>query len=54
MSGTPGGRDLRTRIRGCLLGGALGDALGWPVEFLSLSVIRERYGVNGITEPPQQ
>jgi ADP-ribosylglycohydrolase len=52
MSSAPGGRDLRTRIRGCLLGGALGDALGWPVEFLPLSAIRQRYGVDGITEPP--
>ena len=23
------------RIRGCLFGGAVGDALGYPVEFLS-------------------
>jgi ADP-ribosylglycohydrolase len=27
----------RSRVRGCLLGGAVGDALGWPVEFLSLA-----------------
>lgn len=38
------------RIRGCLLGGAVGDALGAPVEFLSLSEIRERFGVDGIGE----
>ena len=25
---------LRDRIRGCLIGGAAGDALGYPVEFL--------------------
>jgi ADP-ribosylglycohydrolase len=43
-------RDLHTRIRGCLLGGALGDALGWPVEFLSLSAIRKQYGADGITD----
>ncbi len=30
------GIDSRSRIRGCLLGGALGDALGYPVEFLGL------------------
>jgi ADP-ribosylglycohydrolase len=35
---------------GCLLGGAIGDALGAPVEFLSLSEIRERYGPRGVTE----
>lgn len=42
--------DLRDRVRGCLLGGALGDALGAPVEFLSLGEIRRRYGENGIGE----
>src|SRR5665213_4117260 len=43
-------RDVHTRIRGCLLGGALGDALGWPVEFLSNAAIRKQYGADGITE----
>ncbi len=38
------------RIAGCILGGAIGDALGWPVEFLSLSAIRRSYGENGITD----
>lgn len=27
--------SCRDKIRGCLLGGAVGDALGYPVEFLS-------------------
>jgi len=45
-------RAIQTRIRGCLLGGALGDALGWPVEFMSLAAIRERYGAGGIENPP--
>jgi len=40
----------RQRIRGCLLGGAMGDALGWPVEFLRLSGIKRRFGPDGITE----
>jgi ADP-ribosylglycohydrolase len=31
---------------------ALGDALGWPVEFRSLADIRARYGAHGIQEPP--
>lgn len=35
-----------------LLGSALGDALGYPVEFLSLAGIRARYGVTGVTAPP--
>lgn len=36
------------RIRGCLYGGAVGDALGYPVEFLSEEGIRARYGGGGI------
>ncbi|HSM50597.1 MAG TPA: ADP-ribosylglycohydrolase family protein, partial [Thermoanaerobaculia bacterium] len=36
------------RVRGCLLGGALGDALGAPIEFLSLGEIRERFGSGGL------
>jgi len=39
--------DIPTRIRGCLLGGAVGDALGAPVEFLSLQEIRARFGPDG-------
>lgn len=35
-----------------LFGLALGDALGYRVEFLSLPQIRERYGLRGISEPP--
>ena len=38
-------RALRERIRGCLLAGAVGDALGAPVEFdASLDEIRRRFG----------
>ena len=40
--------SLRSRYRGCLLGGAVGDALGAPVEFLDLRAIRARYGEGGI------
>jgi ADP-ribosyl-[dinitrogen reductase] hydrolase len=45
-----GGRPHRTlqRFAGCLLGGAVGDALGAPVEFMSLAQIRERFGPAGI------
>lgn len=42
--------SLVERSRGCLLGGAVGDALGAPVEFMPWSVIRERYGEAGIQE----
>ncbi|MCK9414575.1 MAG: ADP-ribosylglycohydrolase family protein [Prolixibacteraceae bacterium] len=35
---------------GCLLGGAVGDALGAPVEFLNLARIRLKYGPKGISD----
>lgn len=38
----------RPYIRGCILGGAVGDALGAPVEFLTLSAIQAQYGPQGI------
>ena len=38
------------KYRGCLLGLAIGDALGAPVEFLSLKDIKQRYGPNGISD----
>jgi len=36
------------QFRGCLLGGAVGDALGAAVEFQSLAEIRARFGSGGI------
>lgn len=42
--------NLGSRFRGCLLGGAVGDALGAPVEFLSLAEIRAQFGPAGITD----
>lgn len=42
-------RDL-THFSGCLLGGAIGDALGAPVEFLSLAQIRRRFGEDGLRD----
>jgi ADP-ribosylglycohydrolase len=42
--------DLRSRIRGCLLGGAIGDALGAPVEFMRLTEIKARFGPAGISD----
>jgi ADP-ribosylglycohydrolase len=38
-----GENALLSRFRGCLLGGALGDALGYPIEFRSLPEIREMH-----------
>ena len=46
-------RDIRmrdiNRIKGCLVGGAVGDALGYAVEFSRLSAIIKKYGEKGIT-----
>ncbi|MDF2943902.1 MAG: draG [Herbinix sp.] len=42
--------DLKDRFEGCLLGGAIGDALGYPVEFMRRSEIMKKYGDNGITD----
>ncbi len=41
-------RDL-DKFRGCLIGGAIGDALGYAVEFKKIWNITEEYGPNGIT-----
>lgn len=41
----------RSRVRGCLLGGAVGDALGYPIEFTSLDGIRAAHGPRGVTGP---
>ena len=40
--------DRRSRYRGCLLGGATGDALGAPVEHYSRAEILKRFGAKGI------
>jgi len=37
-------------FRGCLLGGAIGDALGWPVEFSRYRHIIKKYGEKGIID----
>ena len=38
------------KFRGCLLGGAAGDALGYEVEFMREWTIKDRFGPDGITE----
>nr|WP_202447255.1 ADP-ribosylglycohydrolase family protein [Streptomyces sp. SID5468] len=43
-------QDFRSRVRGCLLGGAIGDALGAGVEFDSLESIRANHGDQGVTD----
>ena len=42
--------DCLDRYRGCLLGGAAGDALGYPVEFDRRADILQAYGPRGITD----
>ena len=42
--------SLRDHIAACLYGGALGDALGYAVEFEEWEVIQKDYGLNGIQE----
>ena len=37
------------RIQGCLYGGAVGDALGYVVEFLSIEAIRKQFGNSGVS-----
>jgi ADP-ribosylglycohydrolase len=38
----------RTQFIGCLLGGAIGDAFGAPVEFMTRHAILKKYGEQGI------
>lgn len=40
----------RSRVRGCLLGGAIGDALGAPVGSWSRRQIAERFGSSGVRQ----
>jgi ADP-ribosylglycohydrolase len=39
------------RVLGCLLGGAIGDAFGYAVEFDRLATIQQRFGPAGLREP---
>jgi ADP-ribosylglycohydrolase/serine/threonine protein phosphatase PrpC len=48
---TVGEPDVRDRIRGGLLGLAIGDALGAGIEFDPLERIHRRFGPDGLTEP---
>lgn len=41
-------KKKHSRYLGCFLGGAVGDALGYPVEFMNESRIFEKYGTSGI------
>ncbi len=41
---------IRDRVLGCIIGGAVGDALGAAVEFQSRREITDQFGPAGITE----
>ncbi len=43
-------RTVQARFVGCLLGGAVGDALGAPIEFMKRTEILRRFGPKGITQ----
>ncbi|GLY47953.1 ADP-ribosylglycohydrolase family protein [Lentzea sp. NBRC 102530] len=43
-----------SRLRGCLVGGAIGDALGANTENLPMEVVYERHGPDGITDLPEK
>jgi len=43
------GRRTIGHFKGCLLGGAVGDVLGAPIELISLAQIRSTYGDQGLT-----
>ncbi|KMS74034.1 ADP-ribosylglycohydrolase family protein [Streptomyces leeuwenhoekii] len=43
-------QDFRSRVRGTLLGTAVGDALGAPVDGADLAAIRETYGAEGLAD----
>ncbi len=40
----------KNHFRGCLIGGAVGDALGAPVEFMSVEEIKNKFGGSGIAD----
>src|SRR5262245_31972795 len=42
--------EVLNRTRGSLLGGAVGDALGAPIEFDSWASIARQHGPNGVVD----
>ena len=49
MGNAEGRARYLDKFEGCLLGGAIGDALGYPVEFMYHDNIVREYGPQGIT-----
>tara|TARA_R110001583_G_scaffold193306_1_gene361387 strand:+ start:25 stop:1383 length:1359 start_codon:yes stop_codon:yes gene_type:complete len=50
ISKQPSGTKMPDRFKGCLLGGAIGDALGGAVEFMSRAQILQEFGESGIAD----
>jgi ADP-ribosylglycohydrolase len=48
----PGSKRDNGKLRGCLIAGAIGDALGANTENLPMEVVYERHGPEGITDLP--
>lgn len=44
------GKYNLSNYAGCLKGGAIGDALGWPIEFRRISEIQKKFGKDGIQD----
>lgn len=44
------GRYNLSSYKGCLKGGAIGDALGWPIEFKHIEQIKNYFGKDGIQD----
>ena len=42
--------QIKDKMQGCLMGGAIGDALGYPIEFMQEEQIFSHYGHQGISE----
>jgi len=42
-------RKTLENFKGCIIGGAIGDALGAPIEFMSIDQIRSKFGERGLT-----
>lgn len=45
-------RTIKAKVFGSLLGGAVGDALGQPVEFMGMGQIQKIYGPGGVAGYP--
>lgn len=41
-------RPMQRAIAGCVLGAAIGDAMGHPTEFMSMAQIHARFGASGV------